>query len=188
MWRENLIAWKSEGTEAHYGDQWGDPETVDMLKRVRDRFITPHVVSSKTALEIGSGGGRWTQYLLGFDRVYCVDINREMFHYMIERFGGAPQLSFCETDGQSFPGVPRRSVDFVFTFGTFVHLDPLAPGAQVVVQYADKAKPLAAGNEGFAHTTRPLMLEMLTRCGYEVLEEDNESLPHSNVVRFRAAI
>lgn len=200
MWREEMVAWTNDGVAEAYGNQWGDPDKVDVLSTVRDRFITPYVASSKTALEIGSGGGRWTQYLLGFDRTYCVDIHLEMFHYLVERFEGAPQLSFCKTDGTGFPGIPARSVDYVFTFGTFVHLDPpliqsylnnlrplLAPGANVVIQYADKAKPMAAENKGFAMTTGPIMNAMIESAGYTIIEEDTETLPHSNVVRFQYA-
>ncbi|QDV05091.1 Methyltransferase domain protein [Planctomycetes bacterium Poly30] len=195
LWRDQMVTWNKE--EA-YGNQWGDPDKLDILASVRERFIEPFVTASKTALEIGSGGGRWTQYLLGFHRTICVDIHREMFHYLIERFGAIPQLSFCQSDGTGFPGVPARSVDYVFTFGTFVHLDPpliegylnnlrsvLAPGANVVIQYADKDKPMAAENSGFAMTTGPIMRGMVEAAGYTIIEEDTETLPHSNVIRFQ---
>lgn len=198
MWRDNLQVYSQDPADGHYGNQWGDPDKVEILSHVKDRFITPYVAKSKTALEIGSGGGRWTQYMLGFDRVFCVDINREMFHYLLERFGGRPELAFCETDGTTFPHIGRRSVDYVFSFGTFVHLDPpiiegylnnlrplLTPGATIVLQYADKEKEMAAQNEGFAMTTRAIMTDMVKTAGYVVVEEDNSSLPHSNVIRFQ---
>lgn len=200
LWQDDVIAWEQNETPDHYGNQWGDPEQVDILAKIRDRFITPYVYPSKTALEIGSGGGRWTQYMLGFGRTICVDIHDEMFHYLIERFGAVPQLSFCKTNGTEFPGIQARSVDYAFTFGTFVHLDPpiiaaylaslrpiLAPGANVVIQYADKDKPMAAENDGFAMTTGPIMRGMIEAAGYTVVEEDTETLPHSNVVRLQIA-
>ena len=89
-------------------------------------------------------------------------------------------------------------MDYVFSFGTFVHLDPpiiegylnnlrplLTPGATIVLQYADKEKEMAAQNEGFAMTTRAIMTDMVKTAGYVVVEEDNSSLPHSNVIRFQ---
>jgi cyclopropane fatty-acyl-phospholipid synthase-like methyltransferase len=54
-------------------------------------------------------------------------------------------------------------VDFVFSYGTFVHIDPegihaylmeiarvLKPGGKVVIQYANKEKPVAQQNAGFS--------------------------------------
>ena len=197
-WRDDLAQWQAGDERGEFGDQWGDPEEVDCLSDVRDRFVLPHVSAHKTALEIGSGGGRWTQYLLGFGRLYCVDLNPEMFHYLLRRFGPRPHVGFCQTAGTDFPGIPTRSLDFVFSFGTLVHLDPplierylanlsplVRPGADVVLQYADKEKPLGASNAGFAQTTSAVMRGLLERSGYEVVEEDARTLPHSNVVRAR---
>lgn len=53
-----------------YGLQWGDPQNHPALRWVRDHYLSPYVTPDHTAVEIGPGGGRWTQYLLGFGRLY----------------------------------------------------------------------------------------------------------------------
>jgi hypothetical protein len=68
---------KRELTSADvYGLQWGDPEVVEPLRFIRDRYVLPYVSSERTAVEIGPGGGRWTRYLLDFKKLYIVIIMR----------------------------------------------------------------------------------------------------------------
>ena len=181
---------------AIYGLQWGDPDTNESLRAIRDRFLLPYCDPAHTALEIGPGGGRWTRYLLGCARLYVVDFHDELLRELKKNFA-EPNMVFVKNNGTDFPGVPDQSVDFVFTFGTFVHLEPdliaaylvelqrvLKPGANVVIQYSDKTKPVAQENEGFSDNDPARMCEMITRAGYRILEEDRDTLPHSSVVRF----
>ena len=60
--------------------------------------------------------------MLPFKTLYAVDFYPEL---MAERRLHFPQPSIVEilNNGSDFPGVPEASVDFVFSFGTFVHLD-----------------------------------------------------------------
>lgn len=194
-WTANLASWTAQGEAGHYGDHWGDPEADPALGQVRDDWVTPVVGQGRTVLEIGSGGGRWTQYLLGAARLWCVDINPEMFDYLRQRFGERPNLSYVRTTGTDIAGVPAGSVDLAFSFGTFVHLDPelvdgylatlrglMRPGADLVLQYPEKRKPLARQNQGFALNTAPLMEGLVRRHGFEVQRRDLGLLPHSNLL------
>ncbi|MEL6345061.1 MAG: class I SAM-dependent methyltransferase [Myxococcota bacterium] len=183
-----------------YGDQWGTPETAPPLKMVRDAWLMPFVGPERTILEIGSGGGRWTQLLLNARKLYSVDINQAMIQYLQQRFGTPPQLALIQTAGADLPGVPERSIDFVFSFGTFVHLEPetiaeylqnirplLKPGADVVIQYSDKTKPIAANNPHFAATDSLMMEAMFCKYGYRVIRHDTQLLVHSNIIHVRPA-
>ena len=49
-WPEQFAAHASD--ESIYGYQWGDPNSRDMLVRVRDQFVLPYVHPERTALEI----------------------------------------------------------------------------------------------------------------------------------------
>ncbi len=196
VWGNEIAAWESHGQPGHYGDHWGDPEKEQNLRAIVARFITPFIQPGHTALEIGSGGGRWTQYLLAFSRLYSVELNVQSFHYLLQRFGARPNLSFCNTNGTDFPGIPAQSIDYVFSYDVFVHLEPelifsyltnlralLKPTSNVFIHYADQTKPGVNGIYGFAATDSPTMRELVSRAGYEVLEEDTTSLWHSNIVR-----
>lgn len=196
FWGNDIAAWESRGEPGFYGDQWGDPEKQQNLRGIVATFIEPFIKPGHVALEIGSGGGRWTQYLLKFSRLYSVELNRQSFHYLLQRFGACPNLSFCQTNGTDFPGVPPQSVDFAFSYDVFVHLEPelifsylsnlkalLKPTSNVVIHYADQTKPGVDGIYGFAKTDAAIVHEVVSRAGYEVLEEDKKSMWHSNLMR-----
>lgn len=189
--------WAAAGV---YGMRWGDPEAVPPLAWVRDHFLLPHVNPSHTAVEIGPGGGRWTVYLLPFRRLYLVDYVPEVLAEARRRFRRSSHVHFILNHGHDFPGIPAASVDFVFSFGTFVHLELptiaaylgnmakiLAPPGQVVLQYADQTKIMARHNPGFAATTPDEMRAAVVAAGFQVLEEDLTTLWHSSVIRFRPA-
>lgn len=179
-----------------YGDQWGDPEERPDLITVRRRFLEPYINPAHCALEIGSGGGRWTQYLLPFREVICVELNPEMFSYLIDRFGGPAHLNYVTTHGSDLPYVPEKHVDFAFSFGVLVHLDlpiiagyvealapVMKPGGQAVLQFSNKSKPYAAGNPDFSDNDPKRMAALLERHGFAIEELDDESLTHSSVIR-----
>lgn len=204
-WRRLGRAWgafrREWATAGVYGMRWGDPEVVPPLAWVRDHFLLPHVHPEHTAVEIGPGGGRWTVYLLPFRRLYLVDYLPEVLGEVRRRFCRHPHVQFILNQGMDFPGIPKGSVDYIFSFGTFVHLElptiqaylahmagVLAPGGQAVLQYADQTKVMARRNPGFARTTPGEVRAAVEAAGFEVLEEDLTSLWHSAVIRFRAPL
>lgn len=179
-----------------YGVEWGDPETVEPLRHVKDHWLLPYVNRQHTALEIGPGGGRWTRYLRGFGRLYVVDYYPEVLAEARRNIPGE-HITWIANGGTDFPGVPERSIDFLWSFGCFVHLEVpliqayldamrpiLAPGAQVVLHYSDKRKPIAAGNRGFVPTTPELIRALVEEAGYRVLAEDPYTMWHSGLIRF----
>ena len=109
----------------------------------------------------------------------------------------ADNLFLIKNNGTDFPGVPEHEVDFVFSFGTFVHLDIpliqqylrnihaiLKPGGTVVLQYSDMTKIMARENSGFADNDPERMRKMVADEGYQTLEEDLTTLWHSSLIRF----
>jgi hypothetical protein len=179
-----------------YGLDWGDPDYVEPLRFVRDRYVLPYVNPQHRAVEIGPGGGRWTRYLLGFKELYLVDYHAELQEELKQNFT-QPNMRFIVNSGVDFPGIPERSIDFLFSFGTFVHLDIpliehylqnmrpiLTPTATVVLHYADKTKIMAVLNEGFSQNTPAQMREMVSKAGFRILEEDLTTMWHSSIVRF----
>ncbi len=180
-----------------YGYEWGNPDNRPKLMHVRDHFVLPYINSTQCALEIGPGGGRWTKYLLGFKRLYCVDYHQEMLDELRVNYN-EENIVFIKNNGTDFPEIEDKSIDFLFSYGTFVHLDIdliesylinmrrlLNSGSMVVIQYSDKTKELARKRKGFAQNTPELMRSVVLKAGYLVLEEDLETLPHSSVIRFK---
>ena len=179
-----------------YGMDWGDPEAVEPLRFTRDRIVRPYVNANHCALEVGPGGGRWTRYLIGFKSLYVVDYHQELIDEVRKSFD-MPNMKFITNNGTDFPGVKKRSIDYLFSFGVFVHLDIplleaylknikpiLKPTANVVIHYSDKTKVMAQMNPSFSDNTPELMRKMVTTAGYKIVEEDITTMWHSSVMRF----
>jgi cyclopropane fatty-acyl-phospholipid synthase-like methyltransferase len=146
------------------------------------------------------GGGRWTQYLLSFNRVYAVDYHQELLDELASTLQ-TPNLIPIRNDGLTLPGVADHSVDYVLSFGVFVHLDQeirdsylaeiervLTDNGLAVIQYSEKLKPDAAANSGFAENTAADMRARVIAAGLYVLEENLTFISHSNVIVFRRNI
>src|SRR5689334_4713838 len=61
-----------------YGLEWGDPDFVPPLQYVRDHFLLPYLKPDATVVEIGVGGGRWTRYMLGVEKLYAIDYHQQL--------------------------------------------------------------------------------------------------------------
>jgi SAM-dependent methyltransferase len=179
-----------------YGLSWGDPEKHPALRHVRDHFLRRYISPETTVLEIGPGGGRWTRYLLDAKQIYAVDYHQELLDELRSNFP-QPKIIAIKNNGSDFPGVPDGEIDFLFSFGTFVHLDLeiiqaylenmqrlLKPGSVAVIHYSDMRKPQARSNKGFSDNDPERMCTLVTQCGYRLDEEDTETMWHSSIVRF----
>ena len=195
--RRLVRALRRELSAPLYGLQWGDPELVEPLRYIRDRYVLPYVDPGQNAVEIGPGGGRWTRYLLGFKTLYAVDYYEELLAELRRNFGRRRNLVFIKNAGTDFPGIPAHSIDYLFSFGTFVHLEfdtieaylrniksIMKPGANIVIQYSDMTKIMAQMAPSFSQNTPTRMREAVRAAGCRILEEDTTSLWHSSVIRF----
>jgi hypothetical protein len=179
-----------------YGLHWGNPQENPALRWVRDHYLLPYVDPRHSAIEIGPGGGRWTRYMLGFGQLYGIDYHQELLDELARSFR-APHLRLIKNNGTDFPGIADKSIDFLFSFGVFVHLNidimesylgsirrVLKSTGCAVVQYSDKTKEGArSAGDGFANTTPELVRPIVIRCGNRILEEDTTTLWHSSIIR-----
>lgn len=179
-----------------YGIEWGDPETAPPLRYVKEHFLTPYLSPDTTVVEIGPGGGRWTRYMLKAKHIYAVDYHQELLNELASDFD-RPNITFIKNNGDDFPDIKEGSIDFIFSFGAFVHLDidiidrylqnmkPLLNRkSNVVIHYSDKTKPLGAKNEGFSENDPDKMRALVLSHGYSIYEEDVKTMWHSAIVRF----
>lgn len=217
-WAKGLRRFKRSDREGHYGDHWGDPTLSGWryhwhrlrngrtqpgdLSKVVKKYLRPYVSPDSVVMEIGPGGGRWTQFLVGAREVVLVELNTQFFRYLRKRFRKQKRkLTFYETSGYELEGIDAGSIDFVFSFGTFVHIDPdgideylgeifrvLRSGGTGTIQYADRDKPYlhtVPDYAGFSDMNAPKMEALVAGRGFEIVEHDRDLLDHSNVVVIR---
>ena len=179
-----------------YGMEWGNPQTVEPLVYVKEKFLIPYLSSNTSVLEIGPGGGRWTQYMLETKHIYVVDYHQEILDELKSNFD-MPNMTFINNNGNDFPDIPEKSIDLLFSFGVFVHLDidiidnylknikPLLhKKSNVIIHYSDKTKPMAKRNRSFSDNNPDKMRKLVLSHGYSIYEEDLGTMWHSSIIRF----
>ena len=123
--------WKDAGEE--WSEPWGGSAAQwsgTILPRIRDCLPTG------TILEIAPGFGRWTHYLKDYcQELWVVDASSECVEACSRRFAAESHL------------IPDASVDFVFSFDSFVHLR-----RELVEAYlSELGRTLKIGGKGFIH-------------------------------------
>lgn len=218
-WALDFRRFRARGEAYYYGQQWGDPALsgwrywITKLKRgkripgnlskVIERYIQPFVNEQSVVVEIGAGGGRWTQYLTAARELHLVELNAQFFPYLSVRFSHVREkLAFHETTGFELAGLEASSVDFVFSFGTFVHIEPegidaylaevrrvMKDGAIAVIHYSDTTKKFFRDLEesergAFSNMDRWKMEDLVLSRGFVVRTNDTGLLNHSNIIVF----
>lgn len=217
----NRIRWardvsdRAKREEPFYGLRWGDPEASRLrywflrltqkrpppgyLRAALDKYLRPYVKPDSTVVEIGSGGGRWTKYLLEARKIFAVDVSSEFFPILEERFPDAKdKFVFYQTSGTELDAIDSETIDFVCSFGVFVHIDPedidaylgeikrvLKPGAFATIHYADKTKKRARRNSSFSDMTPARMESLLSEHGMRLVKHDTKRLNHSSIAVFQ---
>jgi cyclopropane fatty-acyl-phospholipid synthase-like methyltransferase len=75
-------------------------------------------------LEIGPGAGRWTEYLLKkCDQLIAVDISETSVHECKRRFHNCGNAKFEVGNGEDLSSIAGSSVDAVWSFDVFVHIN-----------------------------------------------------------------
>jgi SAM-dependent methyltransferase len=135
--------WKGAGEE--WSEPWGSSAAQwagTILPRIRERLPV------STILEIAPGFGRWTHYLKDYcDELWAVDKSSACIEACHQRFATESHVHCCLNDGRSLSMIPDSSVDFVFSFDSFVH-----PDREVVEAYLRQlGTKLKIGAKGFIH-------------------------------------
>jgi SAM-dependent methyltransferase len=126
-WRDNSASenrvrwtswnWSSRGEEWTASDEWKRALIDDVLCR--------WIPSDGVVVEIGPGGGRWSEVLAArSSRLILVDVSPRPLEFCRERFSDASNVEYVLSSGSDLPGVASGSVDAVWSFDVFVHVAP----------------------------------------------------------------
>jgi ubiquinone/menaquinone biosynthesis C-methylase UbiE len=87
-------------------------------------FITANVKPSTVALEIGLGHGRWSIEIAPRVRqLIAVDLAQSCIEFCRKRLKDRTNVAYFVNDGKSLPEAATASIDFIFSFDTFVHIE-----------------------------------------------------------------
>jgi methyltransferase family protein len=110
--------WKEGGEE--WSAPWGGSAAQwsgTIFPRIRE------YLPASTILEIAPGFGRWTHYLRGHcERLHVVDPDPRCIEACRRRFADDSRPIYHVNDGHSLSMIPDRSIDFVFSFDSLVHV------------------------------------------------------------------
>ena len=117
----NKLIWESWDWQAQ-GEEW--TPSPEWKQSVVDRVLRPHMPEGGLIVEIGPGGGRWTDELRKLaSKLVAVDISEECLRVCRERFADSDNIEWLLTPGNELPGVETGSTDAIWSFDVFVHIN-----------------------------------------------------------------
>lgn len=191
----NQRRWDIDYAWPEHGDEWNRQAAACGIaypawkESLVAHLIAPHVNAHSQVLEIAPGHGRWTEYLLSrARRVTVVDLSPNCIAYCRERFATAANIDYFVTDGTSLPPNATDTIDFLWSFDAFVHMDRgvtasylkeiarvLKPGGVAIVHHsnvADLESHTQAKSEGWrAPMTAALFCELAQQAGLRVVTQ-----------------
>lgn len=110
--------WIAAGEE--WSEPWGGSEAQwfgSILPRIHA------ALPAETILEIGSGFGRWSEYLRRHcNQLHLVDPDRQCMEACQRRFAADAKVKYHQNQGDSLDTIADGSVDFIFSFDSLVHV------------------------------------------------------------------
>lgn len=230
-WRPNVVPKRASANQRPYlGDEWtagedaksreqpyGLPWEVSgnfddyLQQNLLDRYLLPR---SADGLEIGPGGGRLTRLLLPRTEVlHVAEPSETMLRHLKERFAEVSNVRYHQTDGITLPALNAATLDFVFSFDVFVHLEPrliywylrqiealLKPGGTGIIHYSNIVTRLGWRRfeseleenlqqrsyfGAFGVMCPQLMVTFLEALQLEVISADVSTIPRDSIAVFR---
>tara|TARA_Y100000592_G_C5429304_1_gene297452 strand:+ start:476 stop:1270 length:795 start_codon:yes stop_codon:yes gene_type:complete len=152
------------------------------------------------SLEIGPGNAQFSTLFPAWRQQFYVDVLKETEKKVRYKFNDFHQkyIKFFLTDSFSCGDVPKNSVNFVFSWDTFVffteeqidqYLSSIAqvliPGGYAMLHYADchYEHDLEMSKKGYwAYNNKAIMTSLLEKHGYAILEMDQFKPGHNYTI------
>jgi ubiquinone/menaquinone biosynthesis C-methylase UbiE len=149
-WRDNSAADNRERW-AHWdwsngGEEWN--ASAEWKQALVDYVLMAWIPQDRVVLEIGPGAGRWSAVLQPrARRLILVDVTDRPLALCRERFAAADNVEYVLSSGSDLPGIADSSIDAIWSFDVFVHVEPVDQAAYL----AEVARVLAPGGVAIIH-------------------------------------
>lgn len=140
--KENLLIW-SNYDWSHLGDEW--IYDSGWMEEFIHNLFEPNIPMGSDILEIGPGAGRWTKFLIErASQLTIVDLTPECIEICKGIFRDKSNIRYFVNDGRDLSFIPDSSIDRIWSFDVFVHIDPVDIECYVK-QFARLLKPDGRG-------------------------------------------
>lgn len=132
--------WSDGGVEWTVSPKW--------KQSLIDEVMLKYIKSGKTILEIGPGGGRWTEALLQIAKhLVLIELSDRCIEVCKQRFANCRNISYFVNNGTDLSFISDDSVDFIWSFDVFVHINPKDIGHYL----QQLSRILRSGGRGIIH-------------------------------------
>jgi SAM-dependent methyltransferase len=123
-WDTYVERWESSVQKKglrHVGDEWG---SRDLVETIIDHYVKPYLHRESIVLEIGCGGGKFSERLSSLCKLLiCSDVSEQMLERTRLRSHGLAHIRFEKLNGLDLHQFAAESIDFIFSFDVFVHVE-----------------------------------------------------------------
>ncbi len=193
---ENRRAWNN-----YDWSQGGDEWTLDVKKykeqdpnkwktTLVNEMIFGYLKKNLTILEIGPGGGRWTEIFQPFaKKLILCDISKNCIDICKKRFKSKNNIEYYLIN-ERLDFIEKESIDYLWSYDVFVHINPtdiekyiydiskfLKPGGYAVIHHSGSYSNYKLKNEGWrAYLGSKSFAKFVTTCDMIIIQQ-NEILP-----------
>lgn len=149
-------------TLAYLGAEWIG---ANFCKWIMDEYVKPYITENSIAIELGCGGGKFTQYLAPLcHKVIAMDISSAMVARAVRYLAlqGVANVQYVVNDGKSFIGADPP-VDLIFSYDVFLHL----PIELVYAYLVDGRRVLSDDGVFILHQQNILFDKVMDRMVYQ---------------------
>jgi ubiquinone/menaquinone biosynthesis C-methylase UbiE len=193
-----------------HGDEWTDQAAFCGMayavwkQDIAEALIAPCITVHSTVLEVAMGHGRWTPFLAQRARRYIgIDFSPSCVNFCRKRFAQFANVRFHNTDGRTLSVVSSGSVQFIWSFDSFVHIEPdimelymaefarvLSPGGRCSIHHPGAPCPEQRAIGGRSELTAVLFASIARASGLRILSQIDSWGPgnRSNTKRFADCI